>query len=428
MKLNMKNLKIFVPALLLFLVAITGCSDKSVKIYTANVPVYADAATWRATTFTLGTPTALRNPGKIYLYNDLLIVNEHMQGVHIYDNSNPSAPQDLGFLPVLANVDIAVRNNIMYLDSYSDLLSFDISDPRQPHYLNRLTDVFSFDNYLDIPGLNGNLPVTNVDPTLGIVTGWKQEKTTEEIYGYYGRGGMLEDFSTLSNGGVAGIAAFPGVGQAGSTARFTIQDHHLYTLEDRELGVFDIAEGMIHVSDIGLTRTSETLFPQEGYLYIGTTTGLSIYSLSNPSNPTFVSDLAHARSCDPVVVQGDKAFVTLSTGTNCGGATNSLFVIDLANIAAPSTLYEYPLTNPKGLGVDGNTLFVCDGADGLKIFDKTDLSQINNHQISHFGGIVAADVIPRNQVLILTSEAGIVQYSYADLNNIVELSRIAVVQ
>jgi hypothetical protein len=428
MKLNMKNLKIFVPALLLLLIATTGCSDKSVKIYTANVPVYADAATWRATSFALGTPTPLTNPGKIYLYNDLLIVNERMKGVHIYDNSNPSAPQNLGFLAVLANVDIAVRNNIMYLDSYSDLLAFDISDPRQPHYLNRLPDVFSFDNYLDIPGLNSNLPVTNVDPSLGIVTGWKQEKTTEDIYGYYGRGGVLEDFANTTSGGVVGLANFPGVGQGGSTARFTIQDHHLYTLEDRELGVFDIAEGMIHVSDIGLTRTSETLFPQNGYLYIGTTTGLSIYSLSNPSNPTFVSDFAHVRSCDPVVVQGDKAFVTLSSGTNCGGSVNSLFVIDLSNIATPTLLYEYPLTNPKGLGVDGNTLFLCDGADGLKIFDKTDLSQINNHQISHFGGIVAADVIPYNQVLILTSEAGIFQYSYADLNNIVELSRIAVAQ
>ena len=46
--------------------------------------------------------------------------------------------------------------------------------------------------------------------------------------------------------------------------------------------------------------------------------------------------------------------------------------------------------------------------------------------LSRFPNILTADVIPRNQVLIMTSAEGIYQYSYADLNNIVQISHIPV--
>jgi hypothetical protein len=127
-----------------------------------------------------------------------------------------------------------------------------------------------------------------------------------------------------------------------------------------------------------------------------------------------------------VVVQGDKAFVTLSTGTTCFGNVNELHVIDISNILSPSVMYIFNMTNPKGLGLDGNTLFLCDGPDGLKVFDKTDLSSIDQHQISHFTGIKAADVIPNAGVLLMTSSEGIFQYDYNDLQNIFEISHISV--
>lgn len=422
----MHRLKFFFPTLLLLLAVATGCSDKTVQVFTANQPVYQDLTTWRATTFALAAPTALQRPGKIYIYNDLLIVNELLKGVHIYDNANPNAPVDLGFLPVHANMDIAVRNNVMYLDSYTDLLSFDISNPRQPSFLTRINDVFTFDRFYQLPGFDENLPLVAHDPTKGVIMSWIQGETTVDLYRY---SGPMEDMLTSFSGGgnPTGSTLQGGSGTGGSTARFTIHDHYLYTLESWQLGVFDIADGMVHTSDVGLFQNSETLFPQDGYLYIGTTTGMSIYSLSNPTNPTFVSSYSHVTSCDPVAVQGDKAFVTLSTGRTCQGTVNSLMVIDLSNIATPTLMYEFPMTNPKGLGLDGNTLFLCDGADGLKIFDKTDLSAIPNNLISQFGNIFSADVIPHNQVLIMTSAEGIYQYSYADLNNIVQLSQIPVV-
>ncbi len=425
----MQRLKFVFPTLLLLLIIVSGCADKTVKTYMANTPVYTPTDTWRAQSFTFEATRALKTPGKIYLYNNLLLVNEFLEGVHFYDNSNPASPIELGFLPVHANQDLAVRNNILYVDSYTDLLSFDISDPRHPNFLTRLNDVFAFNNYVFMEGFDSQYPMVEIDPNQGVVTGWIVEETSNEVFNY-GRGGIMEDMlMSNSGGGALGESNFAnGNGLGGSTARFTIYDHYLYTLENFELGVFDIQENLFHLRDVALTMSSETLFPADGYLYIGTTTGMLIYNLSNAGSPTFVSSYSHVTSCDPVVVQGDKAFVTLSTGNRCFGNVNTLQVIDLSDMTMPTLLYDYPMTNPKGLGLDGNTLFLCDGADGLKVFDKTDLSTISQHLISQFSGITAADVIPNNQVLLMTSAQGIYQYSYADLQNITQLSVIPVQQ
>lgn len=422
----MKRLRFILPALLLTALIATSCADKTVKVYMANVPSYTETATWRAQAINFEAPRSLETPGKIYLYENLLIVNDFLQGVHIYDNSNPAAPQNLGFLPVYANQDIAVRNDIMYLDSYGDLLAFDISNPSQPHLVSRLNDVFEFDNHGYLPGYNAAYPMVEIDPSQGVVTGWTVEKTHDAVLANRGMG-VMEDLAVPISGGGANFTTSnfaSGTGMAGSTARFAIVDHILYTIEDWQLGVFDIQEGMVHLNDIGLTRMAETAFPAEGYLYIGTTSGMLIYDVHNPGNPTFVSDYSHMTSCDPVVVQGNRAYVTLSTGRTCAGSMNVLEVINLTDITMPYLEYQFTMTNPKGLGVDGNTLFLCDGGDGLKVYDKTDLSSIPQNLISQFSGITAADVIPNTGVLLMTAEEGIYQYSYADLQHITQLSLI----
>jgi len=64
----------------------------------------------------------LEDPGKIYFYNNYIFINEKRAGVHVFDNSTPSSPQNIGFLNIPGNVDIAIRNDIMLADNYIDLL------------------------------------------------------------------------------------------------------------------------------------------------------------------------------------------------------------------------------------------------------------------------------------------------------------------
>ncbi len=49
-----------------------------------------------------------------------------------------------------------------------------------------------------------------------------------------------------------------------------------------------------------------------------------------------------------------------------------LSVVNIKNIDQPKLVMTYPLTNPHGLGKDGDLLFICDGTAGLKIFDASD--------------------------------------------------------
>lgn len=86
------------------------------------------------------------------------------------------------------------------------------------------------------------------------------------------------------------------------------------------------------------------------------------------------------------------------------------------------------MTSPRGLGIDNKTLFVCDGNDGLKVYNATNVMQIGNNQVAHFNNIQATDVIPFNNRLLMIGEDGLYQYDYSNIQNITQLSRIPVVK
>jgi len=82
------------------------------------------------------------------------------------------------------------------------------------------------------------------------------------------------------------------------------------------------------------------------------------------------------------------------------------------------------MLNPHGLGIDGGHLFIGEGDQGLRILDATDPLKVE--PIRHISDIPATDVIPFNDVLMITGESGIVQYDYSDINNLKHLSTIPV--
>lgn len=424
---KMKHISARLALLALLLVtALTSCRDKSVQIYEANVPVFQSWEDFRATTFAMEAGRDLRFPGKIYIYQDLLLVNEIYKGVHFFNNANPSAPTSIGFLPVHGCMDMAVRNNILYVDNYTDLVAFDISDPAHPVFQTRYLDAFNPLNFHLIDGYNSDYPMANFETTHGVVTGWNIEKVKDEVGGYY-RALAEMDVMTFSGNNATSSNQVGQSGKAGSLARFALHQDHLYTLESTVLTTYNVSDGIVLSSQEFLTRTAETLFPYQDKLFIGTTTGLLIYSISTPGTPSFISSYSHVTACDPVVVENDRAYVTLRTGNACFGEVNALEVIDLSNIAEPVLLHSFSMTNPRGLGIDANLLFLCDGQDGLKVFDRTDEANIPSNMLAQFSAIQANDVIPFDQVLILTSEEGIFQYSYADPQNITQLSFIPVI-
>ncbi|MFO7658545.1 MAG: hypothetical protein R6W78_15915 [Bacteroidales bacterium] len=212
-------------------------------------------------------------------------------------------------------------------------------------------------------------------------------------------------------------------GKGGSLARFAIVGDKLYALTQNSIKYFDISEPAVpvYVDSTKAENDIETLFPFNNYLLIGTQSGMLIYDISFSGRPVFRSRYNHIRSCDPVVAEGNYAYVTLnSNNVWCGRNTNQLEIIDISDVNDPERIAEYSMQGPMGLGVDGNLLFVCD--NGLKVYD---ISNKLNIELKQFFDIKATDVIPHNNLLLVIGDDGFYQYRY-DGNEISLLSKISV--
>ncbi len=102
--------------------------------------------------------------------------------MHIIDNQNPADPQNIGFIEIPGNVDIAIKENILYADSYVDLVAIDISDINNPTEVDRVEDVLPY----TLPPANEDYRFAEVDEDKGVVTGWEIKKVRQEMeYHYY---------------------------------------------------------------------------------------------------------------------------------------------------------------------------------------------------------------------------------------------------
>ena len=77
--------------------------------------------------------------GKIYYRAPYIYVNERFKGVHVINNTNPAHPVVEGFILAPGCIDMAVKENILYLDNAVDLVSFDL-DTKQ--VTKRIRNVF----------------------------------------------------------------------------------------------------------------------------------------------------------------------------------------------------------------------------------------------------------------------------------------------
>jgi hypothetical protein len=213
-----------------------------------------------------------------------------------------------------------------------------------------------------------------------------------------------EDGGTTLNGGESS-------GQGGSLTRFAISSNYLYVATGNSIGVYNISTNNFqHVRDVSVSFGLETIFANGSYLYLGAQNAMYIYSIANPELPQFVFQYQHIVSCDPVVVQGDRAYVTMKSGTACNLGSNALEIIDISNPNNPVLLVNKPMTSPGGLGIEGNCLFVCEGVHGLRMFNVANPNNII--EMNSITNVNAYDVIVKDGIVTLTGEDGIFQYSF----------------
>ncbi len=232
------------------------------------------------------------------------------------------------------------------------------------------------------------------------------------------------------------LAAASDSGVGGSYARFIVDGNFLYVIDDQRIKTYDLTDpvvpSQVDVKDVG--SNIESLFRLDRRLFIGSGSGLYIYEIDDQGIPQSLGQAGYElpfEPCDPVVADSQYAYVTLNTLENVSGCgrtfveqINVLKIFDLTRIESPQLIAEYEMFGPKGVGIDGNILFLCDDEEGLKIFNVADPRNIQ--MITHFDNFTAFDVIPLNGLLLVVATDNIYQFDYTDLNNIRLISNIPI--
>jgi Uncharacterized conserved protein len=410
---------------------ISGCSDSSYRLDNSmrliNEPVFMTVKEFRSQEIKTRSAREIKERGKMCFYAGYIYISEPGRGIHIIDNRDPHKPKSTGFVELDGNTDIAIRDNKLYADSYIDLLWFDLSNPERPVYSNRLEDVFEFalppvENDYFIDYYMCNAEENRKDK---VIVGWKVAKRKEAyIYDY-----MLmayADFAPAEKSSLNGGTASNNQGINGSMSRFSLYKDYLYTVINNSMSIFDLSKDKPEkaVESLYIGGSVETIFSYGENMFMGTPTGMIIYSVKDPLKPEYMSMVWHVFGCDPVVVEDDIAYVTIHSGNFCGQNTNELIVIDVKDVKNPTHIVTYTMKSPKGLGIDNGTLFVCD--DGLKVFKATEPQKIMANQLAHYSGMDGFDVIPFNNVLMMIADDGLYQYDYTDVNKIKQISKIKI--
>lgn len=373
--------------------------DKNTKRYVYFKPVYKTKEEVRANMRT-GAAQDISSPGKIFVRGNYIFLNEVDKGVHIIDYSNPANPKNIAFIAIPGNEDIAVQGDYLFADEYSDLVTFDISNPLDAKLVDIDSGAFPERYYMPAPDLV-IVDWIKVDTTIeGADNSWWQRDYVAVDGGY-----------ALSNASTPAKAA--GIG--GSMARFTLMNDRLYTVSNHNLNVFNIENNAnpAFVTSVMAGFDIETIYPFKNQLFIGSQEGMYIFNVDNPDAPYKVGDFTHAQACDPVIADDTFAYVTLRTGNTCNNETEDvLHVLDVKHPENTTLLKSYPFTNPHGLAKDDNVLFICDGRDGLKLLNAADPLHLT--PIKTISGFETFDVIAVDKTAIVSAKGGLYLVNYAN--------------
>ncbi|MEM6298817.1 MAG: hypothetical protein AAF740_09040 [Bacteroidota bacterium] len=416
----MRTFAIFLLALGL----LSSCCREHTETFITQIPIWEDAETLRTKPITFELPRPITTRGKMYYRDGFLFINEPDEGVHIIDNRNPESPQQIGFIVIAGNHDMVVKNNVLIADSYIDLVSIDLGSFQSPtpRVLERKEGIFAVEwvNYSP----ESNQILTGYEE---IEQSYTTESCSQDETDFVQHTAMAEsaDAANLVGGSF---------GVSGSMARMVLAGDYLYALasadnwSENKLITLDASfpSALDELPAQYVPGAFETIFPYRNHLFFGAADGLYIYDISTPAQPEFISMYSHFVACDPVVVQGDYAYVTLRSGQNwCMNAENQLEVVDISDITRPHLVKAMPMSNPHGLGVDNDQLFVCDGDVGLKLLNvevPTDPEFVRAWKDWH-----AYDVIPlpHQKVLMMIGDDGLYQLDYSDPADIKWLSHLS---
>ena len=348
----MKSIKVVIFSLFACSLLLTSClTDEcnETREFVQYDPVYMTTSQFRVDVKAEGERN-IENPGKMYYFNDMLFINEQGKGIHIYDNTDPANPSYVTYYNIPGNFDIAIKNGLLMADNVIDLITIDISDIMNPTITSRIEDYNQQYTYWEDDESRQYVAysvASDIITTLDCSDINFNNNTFWRGNVFLGEFASFEDANVISNTATGGAGVNAGTGISGSTARFTIVDDYLYTVDYNSLSSYKIYDSHVEKEqENNLGWGIETIFPYKDNLFIGSESGMFIFSLEDPASPFRLSSFEHARACDPVVANDTHAFVTLRDGSECRGFINQLDIIDISTLTNPRLVKSFPMVRP----------------------------------------------------------------------------------
>ena len=134
-------------------------------------PVYFDSSVNINTLIYSTAPKPVKTSGKIYLYKKYLFVGEPAEGVHVFDNTDPSAPIPYCFI------------SILYADTYLGIVAINIANLPNVKVLQHIRGSVitpplpGAANFAGFFGRSRNFKTyfECIDPSRGTVVAWIQD-------------------------------------------------------------------------------------------------------------------------------------------------------------------------------------------------------------------------------------------------------------
>jgi hypothetical protein len=153
----------------------SGCIERYDYDDGCERPIYLSYEKLRSNYPSIEKPREIKKAGKIYVYGDTLLINEKGKGIHVVDNRVKETPIRKKFIDIPGNIDLAVKDGYLYVDSFIDLVILDIRDIDDIKIVNRKEEVFPYDAFqvLTQKELNENRCYRSYDKDRGVVVGYK---------------------------------------------------------------------------------------------------------------------------------------------------------------------------------------------------------------------------------------------------------------
>jgi hypothetical protein len=141
-------------------------------------PVYGTETAAKNIIYT-DTARPVVNAGNIYAFHNYIFQMDAGLGIHVIDNSNPSAASRIGFITVKGCSQISIKDDKLYTNSYDDLVVLDFSNLATIHEVSRLKGVFTEYRYgspLAQPPATGYYECPSYN---GFVVGWVRDSVSK---------------------------------------------------------------------------------------------------------------------------------------------------------------------------------------------------------------------------------------------------------